>query len=160
MTGPQPPVTSGAPRLKEPPERTSTLEPRITQPTAVQTMMPPMAKSRVRVMIGPPFFCGASVSLLVTGGFVSQAGPGGAPAVFRCGSISCELLFRLRFLVEKFGARTLLFAKFLVQLNGPRAAIGLVAGQGLDMAFEGRDFVSNRDPQFPVDPMHQQIGLR
>src|SRR2546430_9510415 len=160
MTGPQPPVTSGAHRFKEPPERTSTLAPKINQPIAVQTMMPPMAKSRVRVMIGPPFFCGVSVSLLVTRGFVWQAGPGGAPAVFRRGSISCGLLFRLRFLVEKFGARTLLFAKLLMQLNGARAAVGFVAVQALDIAFESLDFVSNRDPQLPVDPVHQQIGLR
>ena len=36
MTGPQPPVTSGAQRSSDTPDRTRTLEPRINQPRAVQ----------------------------------------------------------------------------------------------------------------------------
>src|ERR1044072_9784166 len=99
----QPPDTSGPQRFKETPDRTSTLEPRINQPTAVQTMMPPMAISRFRVMIGKPFFYGVFVFWLNKG--VLPAAPGGAPAVFRYGSIALALLARLRFLVKELGAR-------------------------------------------------------
>src|SRR6476469_5689226 len=110
MIGPQPPVTSVPQRFRDAPERTMTLEPRINQPTAVQTMMEPMARSRGNVMIGEPFFCGVFASWREFGG-VSDALSSGARAIFRCGSVSLSSFVRLRFLVENFGARPLVFAK-------------------------------------------------
>src|SRR5436189_4764803 len=128
INGPQPPVTSGAHRFTDTPERTSTLVPSINQPTAVQTIMPPIAMSRFRVMIGKPFFCGVCVSCWDER--VWPGAPANAPNVFRCDSIAWSLLVRLRFLVEEFGPRALLFAKFLVELDRARRVVGRVSGRG------------------------------
>jgi hypothetical protein len=50
MIGPQPPLTAGPQLMSDAPERTRTLEPRINQPTAVLTMIAPMARSLGNVM--------------------------------------------------------------------------------------------------------------
>ena len=39
-------------------------------------------------------------------------------------------------------------------------SVALSARRRLDVSFEGGDFVGYRDAQFPIDPVHQQIGLR
>ena len=64
------------------------------------------------------------------------------------------------FLVEKFGARPFVFAQLLVQRDRAGRCIGLVAGSGFDVAFKGGDLVRDRNSQFPIEPVNQQICLR
>src|SRR4051794_35947013 len=75
------------------------------------------------------------------GGCVWNGRPAGARAVLRCGSVSLSSFVRLRFLVEKFGARSLVFAKLLVQGNGARGGVRLVGGRGFDVPLESGNLV-------------------
>ena len=66
----------------------------------------------------------------------------------------------MRFLVKELGARALFLTELLVQLDHARGGVSLGARGRFDIAFERRDFVGDRDTQFPIDPVHEQIGLR
>src|SRR3954469_14355511 len=115
----------------------------MNQPTAVQTTIEPMARSRGNVINELPFFCGVLCFLLerrsrLAGSRcgVSNARSSNARAVFRYGSVSSGSFVRLRFLIEKFRARPLVLAQLLVQRDNARGRVALVARRGFDVAFK------------------------
>ena len=65
----------------------------------------------------------------------------------------------MRFLIEELGPRAFIFAKLFAQRDRARGGVGLVAGSGFYVAFEGGDLVGDRDAQLPFEPMNQQFGL-
>src|SRR5436190_22704288 len=47
-----------------------------------------------------------------------------------------------------------------MQGDDARGRVALVARRGLDVSFKGGDLVRDWNPQFPIEPVDQEIGLR